>query len=175
LNVLWFFAQRECPIHFSEFPVPAAFPQRFCNSRQTSVLFRLGAIIFYLRLHDRISSSPGDLQPIFDIMLANATRICDANYCGLFLCHGDAIRLAAQCQIPQALQDYLRRRDLYVPPANSPLGRIIQTKQLLHSLDISAETDTTAPSAVLGGARAYLGIPMLKETELIGIIVVFRQ
>src|SRR5262245_6696891 len=58
LNVLWFFAQRECPIHFSEFPVPATFPQRFCNSRQTSVLFRLRAIIFYLRLHDRHSAAP---------------------------------------------------------------------------------------------------------------------
>jgi two-component system, NtrC family, sensor kinase len=122
-----------------------------------------------------ISSSPGDLQPIFDIMLANATRICDASYCGVFLCHGDAMRLAAQCQIPQALQDYLRRRDPYVPPAHSPLGRIVQTKQLLHSSDITAETDITAASAVLGGARAFLGIPMLKETELIGIIVVYRQ
>src|SRR5262249_8083208 len=91
-----------------------------------------------------ISSSPGDLQPIFDIMLANATRICDASYCALFLCHGDAMRLAAQCQIPQALQDYLRRGDLYVPPAHSPLRRIVQTKQLLHSPDISAETDITA-------------------------------
>src|SRR5262249_2521365 len=122
-----------------------------------------------------ISSSPGDLQPIFDIMLANATRICDASYCGLFLCHGDAMRLAAQCQLPQALQDYLRRGDLYVPPAHSPLRRIVQTKQLLHSPDISAERDITAASAVLGGARAFLGIPMLKETELIGIIVVYRQ
>src|SRR5215831_9910554 len=122
-----------------------------------------------------ISSSPGDLQPIFDVMLANATRICDASYCALFLCHGDAIRLAAQCQIPQALQDYLRRRDLYVPPAHSPLGRIVQTKQFLHSPDISAETDITPPSALLGGARAYLGIPMLKETELIGVIVIYRQ
>src|SRR5215831_16444044 len=122
-----------------------------------------------------ISSSPGDLQPIFDIMLANATRICDASYCGLFLCHGDAMRLAAQCQLPQTLQDYLRRGDLYVPPAHSPLRRIVQTKQLLHSLDISAERDITAVSAVLGGARAFLGIPMLKETELIGIIVVYRQ
>jgi hypothetical protein len=83
--------------------------------------------------------------------------------------------LAAQCQIPQALQDYLRRSDLYVPPAHSPLGRIVQTKQLLHSPDISAETDITAASAVLGGARAFLGIPMLKETELIGVIVVYRQ
>src|SRR5262245_45165086 len=122
-----------------------------------------------------ISSSPGDLQPIFDIMLANVTRICDASYCGLFLCHGDAMRLAAQCQLPQALQDYLRRGDLYVPPAHSPLRRIVQTKHLLHSPDISAERDITAASAVLGGARAFLGIPMLKETELIGIIVVYRQ
>jgi two-component system, NtrC family, sensor kinase len=122
-----------------------------------------------------ISTSPGDLQPIFDIMLANATRICDASYCGVFLCHGDAMRLAAQCQIPQALQDYLRRGDLYVPPAHSPLGRIVQTKQLLHSPDISAETDITAASAVLGGARAFLGIPMLKDNELVGAIVIYRQ
>src|SRR5262249_26957989 len=122
-----------------------------------------------------ISSSPGDLQPIFDIMLANATRICDASYCALFLCHGDAMRLAAQCQIPQALQDYLRRGDLYVPPAHSPLRRIVQTKQLLHSPDISAETDITAVSAVLGGARAFLGIPMLKDNELVGAIVIYRQ
>jgi hypothetical protein len=70
-----------------------------------------------------ISSSSGDLQPIFDVMLANATRICDASYCGLFLCHGGAARLAAQCQLPQALQDHLRERDLYVAPTGSPLDR----------------------------------------------------
>jgi GAF domain-containing protein len=123
-----------------------------------------------------ISSSPGDLQPIFDVMLANATRICNASYCALFLCHGNAIRLAAQCQLPPALLKYLRERDLYVPPVASPLGRILQTKQLLHSPDVCAETDIkTAPSARLGGARAYLGVPMFKEAELIGIIVVFRQ
>jgi GAF domain-containing protein len=123
-----------------------------------------------------ISISPGDLRPIFDVMLANATRICNASYCALFLCHGNAIRLAAQCQLPPALLEYLRERNLYVPPVASPLGRILQTKQLLHSPDVCAETDIkTAPSARLGGARAYLGVPMFKEAELIGIIVVFRQ
>jgi GAF domain-containing protein len=122
-----------------------------------------------------ISSSPSDLHPIFEIMLANATRICDASYCALFLFHDDAIRLAAHCQLPQALQDHLRERDPYVPPVGGPLDLILRTKQLLHSPDISAETDIRAPSALLGGARAYLGIPMIKDNKLIGAIIVYRQ
>ena len=56
LNALWFFAQRERPIHFPEFPVSTALPQRFCRNCQTSVLFRLGAINFHLRLHGRHSA-----------------------------------------------------------------------------------------------------------------------
>jgi signal transduction histidine kinase len=122
-----------------------------------------------------ISSSPGDLLPIFDVMLANVTRICDASYCGLFLRHHQGFRLAAQCQLPQPLQEYLREHDVYVPPATSPIGRIVHTKQLLRSPDIAAETGIRAPSASLGGARAYLGIPMLKDTHLIGVIATYRR
>src|SRR5260370_42331213 len=51
LNAFWFFAQRECPIHFREFPVSTALPQRFCKNCQTSVLFRLAPINFHLQLH----------------------------------------------------------------------------------------------------------------------------
>ena len=122
-----------------------------------------------------ISSSPGDLKEIFSIMLAIAMRICDASYCGLFLRHGDGMRLAAQCRLPKALQDFLHEHDVYAPPANSPVGHIVQTKQLLHSPDIAAETGIRAPSALLGGARAYLGIPMLKENDLVGVIAVYRR
>ena len=56
LNALWSFAQCECPIHFREFPVSTALPQRFCKNGQTSILFRLGAINFHLRLHGRHSA-----------------------------------------------------------------------------------------------------------------------
>src|SRR6516225_7705892 len=122
-----------------------------------------------------ISSSPGDLMPIFDVMLANVTRICDASYCGLFLRHHHGFRLAAQCQLPQLLQKHLREHDVYVPPATSPIDRIVHTKQLLHSPDIGAETGIRAPSALLGGARAYLGIPMLNDTDLIGGIATYRR
>ena len=110
-------------------------------------------------------------------MLENATRICEASFCTLFLCHdGGAIRMAASCQLPAALYDYLRARGTYAPPAASPLVHIIRTKQLLHSPDIAAEPDIRAPSALLGGARAYLGVPMLKDNnELTGVIIVYRQ
>jgi signal transduction histidine kinase len=74
------------------------------------------------------------------------------------------------------LHDHLRERDPYVPPAASPLVHIIRAKQLLHSPDIAAEPDIRAPSALLGGARAYLGVPMLKDNyELTGVIIVYRQ
>jgi hypothetical protein len=50
------FSQRECPIHFGEFPVSTALPRRFCKNYQTSVLFRLSSIDFHLRLHRRYSA-----------------------------------------------------------------------------------------------------------------------
>ena len=94
-----------------------------------------------------ISSSSGDLEPIFQTILENATRICEASFCTLFLCHdGGAIRMAASCQLPAALYDYLRARGTYAPPAASPLVPIIRTKQLLHSPDTGRMCSTRIAS-----------------------------
>jgi GAF domain-containing protein len=127
-----------------------------------------------------ISSSPGDLQPVFDAMLANATRICEAKFGTLYLYDGEAYRTASMCNAPPAFAEYRRRGPIHPGPGTG-LGRIARTKQLVHVADITAEQsyidrDPLFVTAVeLGGFRALLAVPMLKEGNLIGAILIYRQ
>jgi two-component system, NtrC family, sensor kinase len=127
-----------------------------------------------------ISSSPGELQPVFDAMLANATRICEAKFGDLYLREGDAFRMAATHDSPSAYAA-ARRRGPLRPPPDAPLGLVAITKQVAHIADI-----TTIPSYVeghpfvvagveLAGYRTVLAVPMLKDNELIGAITFCRQ
>jgi GAF domain-containing protein len=127
-----------------------------------------------------ISSSPGELQPVFDAMLANATRICEAKFGDLYLRDGDAFRMAATHDSPSAYAA-ARRRGPLRPPPDAPLGLVAITKQVAHIADI-----TTIPSYVeghpfvvagveLAGYRTVLAVPMLKDNELIGAITFCRQ
>jgi len=127
-----------------------------------------------------ISSSPGDLQPVFDAMLANATRICEAKFGTLYLYDGEAYRTASLCNAPPAFAEYRRRGPIHPGPGTG-LGRIASTKQLVHVADITAEQsyidrDPLFVTAVeLGGFRAFLAVPMLKDGNLIGAILIYRQ
>jgi GAF domain-containing protein len=128
-----------------------------------------------------ISSSPGELEPVFQAMLANATRICEAKFGNLLLYDGDAFRFVAMHGAP-AGWDALRRRDpvIRVSPRN-PLGRVVATKQLQHITDFRMEQTyierEPAPVALaeVAGARTVLVVPLLKEQELMGIIGIYRQ
>jgi len=128
-----------------------------------------------------ISSSPGELEPVFQAMLANATRICEAKFGNLLLYDGDAFRFVAMRGAPAAW-DALRRRDplIRVSPRN-PLGRVVATKQLQHITDFRMEQTyierEPAPVALaeVAGARTVLVVPLLKEQELMGIIGIYRQ
>src|SRR5262249_10097979 len=127
-----------------------------------------------------ISSSPGELAPVFQAMLDNATRICDANFGGLYLRDGDEFRLSAMHNMPPALVQ-ARRRMPFRPEIKTPMGRAIRTKQVVHVADLMADQsylkrEPPAIAAVeLGGTRTLLVVPMLKEHELIGTINIFRQ
>jgi signal transduction histidine kinase len=127
-----------------------------------------------------ISSSPGELQPVFDAILSNATRICEAKFGDLYLRDGDAFRMAATHDSPSAYAA-ARRRSPLRPPPDAPLGLAAITKQVAHIADI-----TTIPSYVegdpfvvagveLAGYRTVLAAPMLKDNELIGAITSCRQ
>ena len=121
-----------------------------------------------------ISSSPGELEPVFNAMLAKATRICEAEFGTLYRYDGGAFHPATFHKVPSSLADFLRQRGPFVPPAGIPLERLLRTKKVIHTID-QASDQVLTPSAKLGGARTHIAVPMLKEDELVGAIIIYRQ
>ncbi len=121
-----------------------------------------------------ISSSPGDLEPVFQAMLENAVRICDAGFGTLFRFDGDKLEPAAHSGTPPKLVDAQRRRGRYRPAAGSLLERVIATKRVSRTADRAAHA-AEGLSAKMGGARSMIAVPMLKDEELVGVIVIYRQ
>jgi GAF domain-containing protein len=121
-----------------------------------------------------ISSSPGDLKPVFQTMLENAIRICDAKFGTLLRFDGNAFHLAAGAGVPPKLAEFHRQHETFRPTPGSPLDRAIQTKRVSHTADDAAET-LPSPPAKLAGARSMVCVPMLKDNTLIGAIVIYRQ
>src|SRR5262245_22281883 len=127
-----------------------------------------------------ISSSPGDLQPVFEAMLANATRICGANFGNLYRRDGEEFHLVAHHNTPAALVEE-RKRTPYRPSPKTAFRRMATTKQVVHVADVAAlqtyaQRDPRTVAAVeLGGIRTLLMVPMLKENDLIGAINIYRQ
>jgi GAF domain-containing protein len=121
-----------------------------------------------------ISSSPGELKLVFETMLANATRICEAKYGVLFRYDDGSFYPAATLNPPPAFANFLQQRGRFLPAAGSALDTAFKTKKVIHGVDDAAQTVPTAP-ARFGGARSYIAVPMLKENEVIGAIVIYRQ
>ena len=122
-----------------------------------------------------ISSSPGELEPVFQAMLANATRLCEAKFGTLWLCEGDALRAVALHGAPPAFAEERQRQPLILPRPETGLGRAVKTKLTVHSADLLAEQHVAPVLAKLAGARTYLAVPMLKDNEVIGAIGIYRQ
>jgi two-component system NtrC family sensor kinase len=108
-----------------------------------------------------ISSSPGDLEPVFQAMLENAVRICEAKFGTLYRFDDQAFDFAASVGTPPEFREFLRRRGRFQPaPGAEPfLERVMRTKQVSHTADEAAEA-VSGPSAKLGGARSLVGVPM---------------
>jgi two-component system, NtrC family, sensor kinase len=127
-----------------------------------------------------ISSSSGELQPVFDAVLANATRICEAKFGTLYLYDGDAFRAASLHNAPPAFAED-RKRGLIRPGPQNVLGRVIRTKQVVHIADATTEQAYIEGNPLivsvikLGGYRTILAVPMLRESALVGAIVIYRQ
>jgi signal transduction histidine kinase len=126
-----------------------------------------------------ISSSAGDLEPVFATILANATRICEATFGNMYLRDGEVFRIAAAHNTPPALLEHRRRVPLQRP--TSAFGRMVRTKQVVHVADLLADQTYAErePEVVtgveLGGIRTLLIVPMLKEKDLIGALTIYRQ
>ncbi len=121
-----------------------------------------------------ISSSPGDLEPVFNAMLENAMRICEAKFGLLLHFDGDAFRLAAEFGTPPELAEFMRRRGAFEPVPGSHLERLRWTRQVSHTADYAADS-VSSPAVTLGGARSTVDVPMLKDDKLIGAFSIYRQ
>jgi hypothetical protein len=90
-----------------------------------------------------ISSSPGELEPVFQAMLQNAITICGAKFGQMFLCEQTAIRMVAHLGVPAALAEFDAGRGAFHPTSGGALERVLQTKQVVHSADVSSLTMST--------------------------------
>ena len=128
-----------------------------------------------------ISSSPGDLEPVFQAMLANATRICEAKFGTINFFDGDQFRVVAEYNVPPAFTATRLRQGPFRPHPSSAHAHVIRTKQVVHIEDLTATPPygqgdpAVTAMADLGGARTIVLVPMLKEGDLLGTMTVFRQ
>ena len=126
-----------------------------------------------------ISSTPGELAPVFKSVLEKATRICGAHFGNLYLHDADGFRLVETHNTPPAFEE--RRRIPYRPSPSNAFGRMQGTKSVVHVADLAAEEaylerDPGSVMAVeLGGVRSLVVVPMLKAGELIGALAIYRR
>jgi GAF domain-containing protein len=120
-----------------------------------------------------ISSSPGDLKPVFGSVLENATRLCDAKFGTLFLHDGESFRFAADVGAPREYTEFQSRRGPFKTNPGTQLGQVLHTKRVTHTADYSTEP-LIGPSAKVAGARSSVSVPMLKDEEFVGAIQIFR-
>ncbi len=122
-----------------------------------------------------ISSSPSNIQPVFDAIAANAARLCDAVNGLVIRFDGQLLHLAAHHNVdPERLaavrQAYPR------PPSRGALsGRSILTCAVVHVPDVSKDPEYTLPAATTIGYRSVLAVPMIHEGVARGTILVARD
>jgi class 3 adenylate cyclase/putative methionine-R-sulfoxide reductase with GAF domain len=121
-----------------------------------------------------ISSSRGDLAPVFHAILENATRICEATFGSLLLRDGKAFRRAALHNAPPQFEEFNKNAPILRRGMAPSVDHAIDTGQVSHTLDAASE-EPNAPIARYAGARTLLDVPMLKGNEAIGILGIYRQ
>ena len=121
-----------------------------------------------------ISSSPGELEPVFNAMLENAARICEASFGVMFRFDEEVSYVVATLNLPPAVDEFFRQRGRLKPTPASDLDKLWESKQVVHTVDMLA---SPAPSRIakLAGVGTQLAVPMLFEEKLIGAINLHRQ
>jgi signal transduction histidine kinase/CheY-like chemotaxis protein len=128
-----------------------------------------------------ISSSPGQLQPVFDTLLENATRLCEGSYGHMWFREGDAFRIAAINGARSSVFGPWKPGTLFRASSELPALRAIKTRQPVQCPDLRAnrsylEGDPVAVAGVeLAGIRTLVAVPMLKENEPIGVVLIYRK
>jgi two-component system, NtrC family, sensor kinase len=127
-----------------------------------------------------ISASPGELEPVFQAMLANAVHLCEAKFGMLFLYENNEFRAVGKWNLPPAYSDFLGKAPIRADP-KIPMGRVLMTKQPVQVADVLQDQSYIEgyPGMIgvgeLGGARTLLQVPLLKDNDLVGTIAIYRQ
>src|SRR5258708_6886940 len=119
-----------------------------------------------------ISSSPGELKSVFESMLSNAVRICEAKFGVLYRYDGKLFHPEALVGAPQALVEFHQKRGAFLAVPGTPLHQLWQTRNVVHTAD---DAGGASSSARLGGARSHLAVPLLKAHALLGSSIIYRQ
>src|SRR5262249_15330214 len=127
-----------------------------------------------------ISSSPGELEPVFQAMLENATRLCEADSAALGLCEGADVRRVARYNAPAALLEQMERDPIFRPGPASGVGRSIRLKQVVQVPDIVNDQmyfdrEPARVRLVEAGYRSQLSVPLIKHDEAIGAFNILRR
>ena len=130
-----------------------------------------------------ISSSPGDLQSVFDAMLENATRLSKSSYGTMWLHESDGqMRVAARHgSLPEAFRDKWRIGTLFRPSPSLPTARAFDTRKPIQVVNLTEDPsyldrDPLAVAAVeIAGIRSLISVPMLKEDAIVGSLNVYRK
>jgi two-component system NtrC family sensor kinase len=128
-----------------------------------------------------ISSSPAELEPVFRIMLENATRVCGANFGMMQLWNGETFETAAAYNVPPAFAALREGKPIHVHHPQSGLSDVLKSQQVVHIHDITkgpaylGDDPNVVELADIGGARTVVLVPMLKKDEFIGTFTIYRQ
>src|SRR6516165_916511 len=129
-----------------------------------------------------VSRSPGERESMFQIILANTMRICDAKFGHLLLYNGETFTTGAVYGAPPAFLEGRLRQPIIRPGPAVPIGRLVATKKMIHIADITKEdiyinrvSSTFSALVDQAGARTLLNVPMLKDEQLIGVLAIYRQ
>src|SRR6516225_890455 len=125
-----------------------------------------------------ISSSPGELEPVFQAMLENATRICDTKFAQLFAYADGMFRMLSGQNIPPEMAEFQRHPRVW--GSDTAFGRLARDKQTVHVLDtladsMSANSDVGRQMSIKSGVRTLLAVPMIKDNELVGAFCIYRS
>src|SRR5262245_30570783 len=121
-----------------------------------------------------IAGSSGELSHVFEAVLENAVRICEANFGTLYRYDDNAFEWRAGIGTPAKLVEVQKQIGRVVPEAGTLMHRVMQTRQLARSADYAAEANLGL-SAKYGGARSTVVVPILQDQDLLGAIAIYRQ
>ena len=128
-----------------------------------------------------ISGQPGELSPVFDMILDNALRLCEASVGDIFRIEDGRARIVGMRGALPAYAAFRRDQPPYTPVPGTPLADAIQRREPVQVADMrdlpgyKARLPNITAAVELDGIRSQLVVPMILDDEVIGLIMIFRR